>query len=74
MQLSKEVIKRRKMAIKKAKFSKMPEEEKKKSPKVILEFSPNPNFEEDFLDFVGRILRWERNSNENKKAENQQKR
>jgi hypothetical protein len=46
--------------------------QKKKSPKVILKFVPTPNFEEEFLEFIEEILSWEKNSNENEKAENQQ--
>lgn len=72
MQLSKEAIKGRKMAVKKARFLEMSEEEKKKSPKVILEFAPDPNFEEELLEFIEEILSWERNPNEHGKAKNQQ--
>lgn len=46
--------------------------QKNKSPRVILEFVPNPNFEEEFLEFIEEILSWEENSNENEKAKNQQ--
>lgn len=42
---------------------------KDKSPKVILEFIPNPNFEEEFLEFVEKILNREENPNEKQKIE-----
>jgi len=45
---------------------------KDEKPKVIIKFEPNPNFEEEFLEFVEEVLSWKENSNENKKAENQQ--
>jgi len=45
---------------------------KDEKPKVIIKFEPNPNFEEEFLEFVEEVLSWKENSNENEKAENQQ--
>jgi len=44
----------------------------KKLPEIIVEFIPDPNFEEEFLEFVEEVLSWERNPNENEKAKNQQ--
>ena len=45
---------------------------KEEKPKVIIKFEPNPNFEEEFLEFVEEVLSWDRNPNENEKAKNQQ--
>ena len=45
---------------------------KDEKPKVIIKFEPNPNFEEEFLEFVEEVLSWKENSNKNEKAENQQ--
>lgn len=29
-----------------------------KIPKIILEFEPDPNFEEEFLEFIETVLSW----------------
>jgi hypothetical protein len=44
---------------------------KNKSPEVILEFMPNPTFEEEFLEFVEEVLNWaeEKSTNKNNKDE-----
>jgi hypothetical protein len=39
--------------------------QRNKSPDVILEFTPNPTFKEEFLQFVEEILSWERKEKKN---------
>ena len=47
--------------------------QKKKSPEVMIVFTPDPNFEERFLDFLEKILSWKGNSNESEKEKNNNK-
>jgi hypothetical protein len=52
MQLIKKTINKQKINVRKV--------ELKKSPEVILEFISNPNFKEEFLEFIEEVLNWSR--------------
>jgi len=40
---------------------------RKEAPKVIIEFEPTPNFEEEFSSFVEEVLGWGEKENEEEK-------
>jgi len=40
--------------------------QKNKPSRVILEFMPNPNFDEEFLEFVEEVLSWKELNQEKK--------
>jgi len=47
--------------------------QRNKSPEVILEFMPNPTFEEEFWDFIESVLNWSRPEKEKFKEKCQPK-
>jgi len=49
---------------------------KKKKNKILevtIEFIPDPDFEESFLDFLEKILSWKENPNESEKEKTNRK-
>ncbi|MEM5831180.1 MAG: hypothetical protein QXO40_03180 [Candidatus Aenigmatarchaeota archaeon] len=43
--------------------------QKKQSAKIVIIFSPDSNFEEEFLEFVEKILNWKENFEGKQKIE-----
>ena len=43
---------------------------KNQKPQVIIKFEPNPTFDEEFLEFLEEVLKFEENKEEKKEVNN----